>query len=230
MNSLLHADLPRTAGNVFKKISLMKATKILGAVFLWIGIVLFTICISWQQAAAQILQRGSATSATSTSSSITINKPTGVVAGDIMIANIGNYINATQSSATCTGWTPIARTDVDRGRATLLYKIAGASEAASYTFSVTASSSASTGAIIAFSGVSATNPFDVTAATSWYTATSTSLSSIPTLTTVTNNAAIVMFGNCSRVTSSTNANFLDTDWTLTSPASLTELYDVGHNG
>ena len=36
----------------------------------------------------------------------------------------------------------IAGTDVDRGRATLLYKIAGASEPISYTFSVTASGTA----------------------------------------------------------------------------------------
>jgi hypothetical protein len=203
----------------FKKVSFL----------LRIGILLFTICMSAQKATSQIAQRGAATSATSTSATVTINKPAGVVSGDIMIANIGNYINATQASATCTGWTLIAGTDVDRGRATLLYKIAGASEPATYTFSVTNSSTAATGAIIAFSGVNTANPFDVTAANSWNTATLASLSNIPSITTVTNNSAVVMFGNCSRITSTTGSNFLNDNWTLTSPSPLTEIYDVGHN-
>ncbi|MFM7310452.1 MAG: hypothetical protein ACKOZY_07570, partial [Flavobacteriales bacterium] len=178
---------------------------------------------------SQIAQRGTATSAISTTATVTINKPTGVVAGDMMIANIGNFFNGTNTSATSSGWTLIAGTDVDRGRATLLYKIAGASEPASYTFDVTAFSSAATGAIVAFSGVDNTTPFDVAANSAWYTATSTSLSNIPSVSTVTDNSAVVMFGMCSRVTTQTSANFLNGNWTTTSPANLTELFDVGHN-
>jgi hypothetical protein len=175
----------------------------------------------------QIAQRGTATTAISTSASVTVSKPTGIVSGDIMIANIGNYINATQTSATSSGWTVIAGTNLDRGRATLLYKIAGASEPSSYTFTVTASSSAATAAIIAFSGVDNTTPFDVTAPSSWYTASSTSLSSIPSLTSVSSGSAILLFGNCTRITTTTASNFAS--WTATSPSSFTELYDAGHN-
>ena len=37
---------------------------------------------------AQIAQRGTATTATTTNSSLAVNKPSGVLAGDVMIANI----------------------------------------------------------------------------------------------------------------------------------------------
>ncbi len=186
-------------------------------------LLLIAASTSW----GQIAQRGTATKAISTSASLTITKPTGVVSGDIMIANIGNFINATQTNAASSGWAVVAGTTLDRGRATLLYKIAGASEPSSYTFSVTASSSSATGAIIAFSGVDNSTPFDATAPSSWFTATSASLSSVPSLTSVSSGTAIILFGNCTRITTTTASNFAS--WTATSPSSFTELYDAGHN-
>jgi hypothetical protein len=176
---------------------------------------------------AQIALRGTATTSVSTNASVTVNRPTGVVAGDIMFANVANFINATQTSASCTGWTVIAGTDMSRGRATLLYKIAGASEPASYTFTVTTGSSAATGAIVAFSGVNTASPFDVTAPTSWTTNATQTISSITGLTTANANAAIVLFGSCTRMTSTSNSNF--TGWTATNPSAFTELFDRGHN-
>lgn len=56
---------------------------------------------------SQIAQRGSFTSATSTNATITINRPVGVVVGDIMLVNIssrdtgGNNL----SNPTSAGWT-----------------------------------------------------------------------------------------------------------------------------
>ena len=176
----------------------------------------------------QIAQRGSATTAISTSATVTINRPSGVVAGDVMIANIANYCDGcTQTSASRSGWTLIAGTNIERGSATLLYKIAGASEPANYEFSVTASSTRTAGAIVAFSGVDNATPFDVTEPSSWTTATNQSISNLPAITTVTPGAAILAFGASGRITSTTNANF--TSWTLTNPSSLTELFDAGHN-
>ena len=177
---------------------------------------------------AQITLRSNPTTATGTAS-LTINKPLGVVVGDVMIANVANYLQNTQVSASCAGWTVIAGTDTDRGRATLLYKIAGASEPSSYTFTVTTGSTASTGAIVAFSGVNTTTPFDVTPATSWYTQSAASLTAVPSITTNTANAAVIMFGNVSRVTSSLNANFVTSSWSTANLGNLTELYDVGYN-
>jgi hypothetical protein len=54
-------------------------------------------------ASAQIIQRGTATTSTTiTTSTVTINKPTGVIAGDVMIANIAN-IRAAIHSQNATG-------------------------------------------------------------------------------------------------------------------------------
>lgn len=188
------------------------------------------LLLSTSNLIAQIAQRGSATTATSTNATLTINKPTGVVQGDIMIANIGNYCNGcTQTTASLLGWTAIAGTDLSRGRATLLYKIAGASEPNSYSFSVTSTTTLAVGGIVAFSGVNSSNPFDVTPPSSWYNAGSASLSQIPSITTVTANAAVLIFANLTRAEGSTSsANF--STYSLTSPSSLTELFDVGHNG
>jgi hypothetical protein len=48
---------------------------------------LLILCTSTGTAFSQIAQRGTATSGTSTNSTLTIAKPTGVVAGDLLIAN-----------------------------------------------------------------------------------------------------------------------------------------------
>ena len=69
-------------------------------------------------------------------SSLTINKPAGVVAGDLLIATIELYfsVDATPELA---GWTLLRSTVNGDGRLTTLYKIAGGSEPASYTFTFT---------------------------------------------------------------------------------------------
>ena len=190
------------------------------ALFFFLSVLLFSTELS-----AQIAVRGTATTATATTNTVTINKPTGVVTGDIMIANIGAYLNATNTAATGTGWTAIAGTATDRGFATLLYRIADATDGSvsSYTFTTTTGSNPSTGAITAFSGVDSVTPFDGTQPTAWTTATAGSISNLTSITTVNPGAAVVQFGCASRITSQTTANFAS--WSLSS----TELYDFGSN-
>src|SRR5438045_4128411 len=84
---------------------------------------------------AQILQRGASTSATSTTTSITITKPTGVVSGDVMLVNIaqgGNNSNA----ASLSGWTIVDGRSLGGSAryGTVLYRVADGTEAASFTF------------------------------------------------------------------------------------------------
>ena len=190
--------------------------------------VLMSFAVTFK-ASSQITQRGTATTATSNTPLVTINKPTGVVAGDIMFANIANYCDGcTQTNAILSGWTLVAGTTIERGRASLLWKIATASEPASYTFAVTNSSSFAVGGIVAFSGVNNTTPFDVTPRTSWTTATNANVTTIPSITTLSTNTAVLLFGAAARINSTTNANFSNTNWTMTSPATLTELFDVGN--
>ena len=55
---------------------------------------------------AAIEQRGSATTGTTVNTSLTIGKPTGVVAGDVMIVNIAK-VGSNDTRPTSSGWTLI---------------------------------------------------------------------------------------------------------------------------
>jgi|GEM_PF-1103115 len=215
----------------------MKTMKFLSAVkkkSIFKRLFLVLLVLMAQGITAQIAVRGTATTASATITSLTINVPTSVVAGDLMIANFATYANPTAAAATSTGWTAISSGGLGgsaRRFGTLLYRVATAGEPASYTFSTTAASSF-VGAIVAFSGVNTVTPFDVTPTTTFTTSAntaSTSLASIAAVTTVTANSAVLMFGISGGGTTTTNANF--GAFTATSPATLTNnLYDFGPNG
>ncbi len=65
--------------------------------------------------------------------------PTGVVQDDILFAYIG-HVNSTDRLTTPSGWTQIGRNKNGSANQALFYKIAGASEPASYTFNLSVSS------------------------------------------------------------------------------------------
>ncbi len=138
---------------------------------------------------AQIVQRGTATTNATTLSgsnrTLTINRPTGVVAGDVLIASIVQFEtdndNGGLSNATLSGWTLIRggliRSDgTGNGNnawwGTYLYRIADGTEGDSFSFSMPNDrADMAIGSIIAFSGVNTTGgvgptgtgagPFDV---------------------------------------------------------------------
>lgn len=179
----------------------------------------------------QIAQRGAATTSTSTNSNtITINKPVGVVAGDIMIANInstdGNNLSGT--NANLTGWTLIDASNLssNRRRGTILYRLADGTEGANFAFTVSNGSGTTdfnVGAIIAFSGVDRVTPFDVGPGTLNTNGGSTTVTATG-ITTTSTNTQIIMLGmaDLGAVT------FGNASWNTTSPGSLTELYDVSN--
>jgi hypothetical protein len=173
-------------------------------------------------AVAQITQRGTFTSATSGGTSITITKPTGIAVDDIMIANISEGDNSALSgSVSSAGWTVIdSRTlGATNMKGTVLYKIAVLADvtALNYTFILSTGTDSCSGAIIAFTGVNPTTPFDVTPGTILLT--NTSFLTASSITTVSANAAIIMLGQVSNDRSYSL-------WSTTSPGALTELYDV----
>ncbi len=193
-------------------------------------LVLLTLISYSNNLFSQIAQRGTATTATSSNSNtITITKPTGVVTGDIMILNIATSDNNSLggNNANLAGWTLIDARNLssNRRRGCILYKIATGTEPANYTFNVsnnTGTSDFNVGAIIAYSGVDNTNPFDVApgtlnpAASTTVTATS--------ITTVTANTQIIMLAIADLGAVTFNA-----PWSTTSPGTLTELYDVSNS-
>lgn len=191
-------------------------------------LLLFTV-FGFADAFGQIAQRGTATTAISNANTITIAKPTGVVAGDIMIANIATSDNNNLggTNANLAGWTLIDARNLssNRRRGCILYKIATGTEPANYTFNVPNNSGISdfnVGAIIAYSGVDNTNPFDVAPGT-LNPATSTSVTAT-SITTVTANTQIIMLAIADLGAVTFNA-----PWSTTSPGTLTELYDVSNS-
>ncbi len=104
--------------------------------------------------------------ATVSASSGVCNKPTEVVAGDVLVAWLGNYNSAFVSLWASTGWTVLAATSERGGpggsdlNCAMMYKVAGASESSSYTFTATGTAGNIDVIICAYSGVNNTTPFD----------------------------------------------------------------------
>jgi hypothetical protein len=112
------------------------------------------------RAADSAVYRGSGTS-------IVLNAPSGLAAGDVEIAQ--TWINATVS-VTITppaGWTAIRNDEVHATRYTdqyLFYHVAGTSEGSSYTFT-SSNSGRGGGAIVAYTGVNKVTPVDASGCT-----------------------------------------------------------------
>lgn len=86
--------------------------------------------------------------------SISVNKPTGTVDGDVMIAFCGG------SPSTPSGWTLLGSADSGTNslRTVKVFRKVASSEGSSYTFSI--SSSIACASIVSYRGVSNTNPVD----------------------------------------------------------------------
>ncbi|MBO9582792.1 MAG: T9SS sorting signal type C domain-containing protein [Flavobacterium sp.] len=174
---------------------------------------------------AYIAQRGTSTTAQTANTSLTIDRPNGVVAGDVMLVNIAQIGSGALSNPISTGWTLISGANL--GTTTrwgaVLYKIATTSEPTSYTFTLSSNITGGVGSIVAFTGVdvSGTDPFDVASPAIQTTNNSTNVNAAQ-ISTVTNNAAVIMFGQVANSSPTWN----DNAWqTATSPGALNELYD-----
>lgn len=177
----------------------------------------------------QIAIRGTYTTGSNSSNNLTINKPTGVIAGDVMIVNICKYPNTT--TPTLSGWTLIAGPASLGGTnySYLLYRVADGTEGSGFTFAL-GTTTYGAGAIVAFSGVDVTGgflvgggaggPFDVAPGSISTTGGSASSQSITAITTGSANAAVIMFG----MNGSASPRTFST-WSTTSPGALTEIYD-----
>ena len=104
----------------------------------------------------QIIFRAASTAGVK-GTSLTIAKPTGVQAGDLLLAVLTTRNIATTPSAT--GWN-LGRSDANSTllRQTVLYKVATAGEPNSYSFSLGSSSQVASGVIVAYTGADTTTP------------------------------------------------------------------------
>lgn len=177
----------------------------------------------------QIAIRGTYTTGSNSSNNLTINKPTGVIAGDVMIVNISKYPNTT--TPTLSGWTLIAGPATLGGSnySYLLYRVADGTEGSGFTFAL-GTTTYGAGSIVAFSGVDVTGgflvgggaggPFDVAPGSISTTGVSASSQSITAITTNSANAAVIMFGMNGSATARTFST-----WSTAIPGTLTEIYD-----
>ncbi len=185
------------------------------------SICVFFFCCSTLQ--AQIALRGAATINTSTNTNLTIDRPAGVVAGDIMLVNIAKGGNRT-TNPSLSGWTLIdgrSLAGTTERHGAVLFKIATGTEPVNYTFALGTGTNSASGGIIAFSGVDNTTPFDVTPGTISVQPSQTAVIAT-SITTVTANAAIVMFGQAA----GDNPTWNTAAWGSTNPGALAELFDV----
>ena len=96
---------------------------------------------------APVFVASATTNPTSPASTLTINKPTGTLEGDLMVAVMCADGNITWTGDT--GWTEVS----EQGGAPWLriaYKVAGASEGASYTFTASSSGNTLSGGVVTY--------------------------------------------------------------------------------
>ncbi|TFV69936.1 PKD domain-containing protein [Blastococcus sp. CT_GayMR19] len=127
---------------------------------------------------------------TTTVSTVTIPTPAGVVAGDVLIAQI-TADDAPSITTVPAGWStvvdPLAMGT--SARLFVYYKVAGASEPASYAWGLSTPEKWNA-AMTGFHGVDGANPFDTAASTRVNTSTATTLT-VPGVTTATAGALLV---------------------------------------
>lgn len=132
--------------------------------------------------------------------SFSMNKPAGVVSGDVLIATMRVSSFLSFNFSTPAGWTEIA--SISDNNAKIYYKVAGGSEPASYNFgSMIGLGSTMVGTIVAFSGVDTSNPIGDTGISSG----SSSTVSLPVVTATRNGS--VKYSNVT-TSSSPGSTFL----------------------
>lgn len=155
---------------------------------------------------------GASAGAPSGTLSLTINKPSGTVEGDVMIASIAVRPD-TAAITEPANWTLVRRVDNANPNANSLavyYKVAGASEPADYTWTFSASTG-SAGGIQSFLGVDQGNPINVDSGQN----TASGLThATPSVNTTATNTMLV-----------TSHDFTSSA-TWTPPAGMTEAFDV----
>lgn len=121
---------------------------------------------------------------------LVFNKPSGTAQGDLLIVFMGFEKGSDVAITPPSGWTLVQRINsgTDNGAAAY-YKMAGSSEPASYTFTLT-NSPKHAGGIVRYSGVDSVNPINVSATNS---GTSSTSQVAPSVTTTVNNAKVLVY-------------------------------------
>jgi myo-inositol-hexaphosphate 3-phosphohydrolase len=146
---------------------------------------------------------------------VTVPRPSGVTAGDVLVSCLTSNGGSVTSSGLPAGWTAIASvTAISNPHVFGYYHVASSSEPASYSWTLSASVVSSAG-IARYSGVNASQPLDGTPVTATGAAATTA-----TLAGVTTNTAGDMLVGC------LGANTSSATLVLTSPSGMTAAWDL----
>lgn len=172
----------------------------------------------------QIQQVGTTQTAYAQSSNyLTLNKPAGLSVGDIMIVNIVKFSNQIGGPYPLAGWTLInSGLGSEYTIGTVAYRVVDGTEGASFTFHLTYNFTQwAEGALIAFTGVDLTNPFDVVPGSITGVG-GTNAVYPPGITTTSPNALVIMLGM--GLTNGHLPTF--SSWSVATSPTLAELYDA----
>ena len=166
--------------------------------------------------------RSSSSNAGNAVTSLAIAKPAGTVQGDLLVATVAHQSGSNRNMTPPAGWTAIPGTDVFEGSNARIhgwYRVAGASEPDSYTFTLTGGSDGrdTAGGIMAISGANQATPINVSNGQSNGSTPSSSLPAASITTTVPNTLLIY-------------AGSGSTAATYTAPGNMTERFDRTTSG
>ncbi|MFN2467484.1 MAG: Ig-like domain-containing protein [Gaiellaceae bacterium] len=167
-----------------------------------------TITVSDPGAPAGIVFHGASSAGNAATSSLTLDRPAGMLSGDLLLAAVA--VRGSPAITAPAGWT-LVRSDQSGYtiKQSLYVKVASGSEPAAYTWTF-ASAQGAAGGILAYGGVDAANPVDAHGGRA--NAASTQISA-PSITTTSANARLVgVFGTSAQAAASP-------------PAGMSERYD-----
>ncbi|KKT72903.1 MAG: Glucan endo-1,3-beta-D-glucosidase [Microgenomates group bacterium GW2011_GWA2_44_7] len=158
---------------------------------------------------------------TSKSRSFTINKPAGVQASDVMVAQL-TVDRASISVTPPTGWRLIRRDNTTSSMAeALYYKIASGTEPSNYKWNFSSSQKAS-GGILAYTGVDNSSPIE---ASSGQYNDSTSTVTAPSITTTTANDRLLFFAAATSRTTISTPTGMTQQWIVNTSDTTSKVAD-----
>jgi hypothetical protein len=145
---------------------------------------------------------------------LVIAKPSGAVAGDLLVAIVAHQGGSVKNMTPPPGWTAVPNTDWFQGtnaRIHAWYTIAGATEPESYMFMLVGSGDDMSGGMLAVSNANATAPINASNGQSNGSTAATSVTA-PSVTTTVSNTLLLFGGACASSASFTPAFGMSERW------------------
>ena len=176
-----------------------------------------------------IVVASTASNSVSTGTSVTINKPTGLAVGDLMIC-VCSAQGGSVTVDTLSGWTSADFENGSNNYTKIQYKYADSGDVAASNFTFTSAFSVNLmgGTIMRVTGVVGSSPVDVTDSQNYNSTAATDISFSGTFA-IANNGALVVTGFCGSVQGVSGAGTIGTYVASDGTLSWTELHDYGED-